>query len=325
MSRINVSANISFPLVECVLNLSEGRDIEKISHVVRIFNSEKNVHVLHQDIGYDVNRTVLTIAGELKHLFFAIEKVISYSASHFNITTHSGTHPRLGILDVIPFIPLVNISSIELERRVKTWSAKVASRFLLPIYYYGRLSSNISHPPLSFFRRGSRTHQEYLLNNILPDTGPAVIHPRLGISCITVREFMIAINFNLQNCNFQRAKEFAAHLRKHRKNMSDLDTTDVRFLAWKLDDLKVIQISTNIYDIQSVTMLELYNYIKKEANNMNLDISGSELIGLAPKAGISRSTQVVEAAKIMGLSSVKPFIEDLHILENQLNTIVWDN
>ena len=325
LSTIKVNPNIAFPLVECVLNLSEGRAIEKISQVVHILNEESNVHVLHQDIGFDVNRTVLTIVGALDNLLDALEKVISYSIGQFNILTHSGTHPRLGILDVIPFIPLANISFRDLERSVITWSRAMSARYKLPFYFYGGLSSNRTNPPLSFFRKGYRLHDQGLFNHIPPDLGPHQLHPELGVSCATVREFMIAINFNLEKCTYSEARKFAAFLRKRRRHSSQLDTSDVRFLAWQLEDLNVIQLSTNIYNIKAVSMLALYNYVKNEARQLGMDVSGSELIGLAPAIGIADSMTIEEAAFTMKLSSVKPFVKEIHILDLRLESILWEN
>ncbi len=308
-------------IIECVINISEGREELKLTRIVDIFQTAENVTLVHQDIGYDANRTVFTLLGEVEAIFFVLEQLINYAQTAFDIRKHEGTHPRIGILDVIPFIPIKGITKETLEKRVKSFFEHVGTNHNLPILYYGSLSKRDNQKNLNQLRR--KKIDQTLGHSLLADCGPQVPHLSLGASCVTVRDFMLAFNINLNTQTLEAPKKLARHLIDLRSTQEGpLDLTQVKFLAWYVDEYKCCQISTNIYDIGAVTMKELYELVQEEARQFNLEICGSELIGMTLWRGITRDISNKEyALSILRLDSVRPFQEETQVLDYFIDLI----
>ncbi len=301
--------------IECVINISEGRDAHKLASIASIFDDADNVTLAHKDIGYDANRTVFTLLGETDNIFKVLEEVIAYAKCAFNIKNHQGTHPRIGVLDVIPFIPIRNISKEDLEKRVRLFCSKIGLDHDLPILYYGSLSTKANQKTLHQLRKKSLA--QTLGKTLVSDCGPQIPHPELGASCVTVRDFMLAYNINLKTQDLVTSKALAQHLLELRRaNQSPRDLSQVKFLAWHVEEYGCCQISTNVYDIEAITMLELYEIVEEEAKAYDIELSGSELIGMAPWYGITRDSQnrndVLEKLK---LNSVRPFRKEEQVID----------
>lgn len=301
--------------IECVINISEGRDASKITQIARIFDSAKGVTLLHKDVGYDANRTVFTLLGEMEAIFIVLEKLIVFAKTAFDIRSHQGTHPRIGILDVIPFIPIAGIKKKTLEKRVKIFSNYISASYDLPILYYGSLSKRQNQKTLNQLRR-KKLHQT-LGKTLMADCGPQEPHLSLGASCVTVRDLMVAYNINLGTKDLVESTRLAKRLIDLRNSKHSVkDLSQVKFLAWYVEEYNCCQISTNIYDINAVTMLELYELVEEEARAFRLELCGSELIGLSPWRGVTRVIRDKEAAlSKLGLDSVRPFHKKKQILE----------
>lgn len=308
-------------LIECVINISEGRDAHKLACLASIINDADNVTLAHKDIGYDANRTVFTLLGETDYMFKVLEEVVAYAKCAFDIKNHQGTHPRIGILDVIPFIPIRNISKEDLEKRVRQFCSKIGLENDLPILYYGSLSTKANQKTLHHLRKKSLALT--LGKTIVSDCGPQVPHPELGASCVSVRDFMLAYNINLKTQDLTTSKALAKHLIELRRvNQSLRDLSQVKFLAWHVEEYGCCQISTNIYDIKAITMLELYDIVEEEAKKYDIELSGSELIGMAPWYGITRDSQDrKEALEKLKLNSVRPFRKEEQVIDYFLEEI----
>lgn len=281
------------------------------------------------DRGYDVNRTVFTIIGIVDDLLLSIKKLISFSEMSFDIKNHVGIHPRIGIVDVIPFIPICNISSADLKIKVREYFKKLAVECRLPIFYYGQMATMPQHTTLAQLRR-KRSKEDLAQDTsaMISDEGPKLFHPRLGASCVTVRDFMVAFNINLDEPDLSQAKDLAKALRNNRSTKKDIDMIDledVRFIAWHMPSFAANQISMNLYNVVDVDLLSLYTYVEKVAASKNIKLTGAELIGITPQSAICKKEQNLDQAiKYMGLDSVKPFTKEEHILEFILPQIVWN-
>jgi len=318
MTKLNFSLEKSY--IECVINISEGRDISRLDQIVSIIHSSDDTILLHKDIGYDANRTVLTILGEVESVLSSIDKLIEYALLTFDIKKHEGSHPRVGILDVIPFIPVRNITKSQLIERISEYCTRIGKNYRLPILYYGALSHKAKQKTLHQLRKQSL--EKTLGLNVISDCGPQAPHPKLGASCVTVRDFMVAYNINLHTSDLKLSKQLAKRLlyiRKNNGNETELDISSVKFLAWYIPAYNCCQISTNIYDISAVSMYELYVFVRAEAHKIGLNVDGSELIGMAPLRAITKEeSEVNNALQTIRLDSVRPFNKDLQILDSFL-------
>lgn len=306
-------------LIECVLNLSEGRDLTKIQEISSLIEVTGGARLLHRDIGWDAHRTVFTILGNVEEVLDAVERVVAYSLKNFDIRKHSGIHPCVGILDVIPFVALQGISPKELRAIVNRFCKYISATYDIPIIAYGELSSNASLMTLAHIRKGGiiKLKKRLLEKEILIDYGLDQAHPSQGVSCVTVRPIMIAFNINIDTQDISKARLIARELRALRK--TDTRITDVRFLAWNMEEYKHCQISTNLYDIHAINMLELMILVGEVAKKYNVELKGSEMIGMVPTYGLSHHEySVEESIKLLGLDSFEIFNRKSRLLDEAL-------
>lgn len=304
------------PIIECVLNLSDGRNRKFLDELYGYLNEVEGCRLAHQDEGYDVNRTVITLIGVTKSIFRAVEIVIIQSLKYLNIQDHQGVHPRVGILDVIPFVPMKGISQEELEDLVKSWSAKMAREYQMPIILYGNMATQVGAITLAQIRKGrlpklkTRIEQE----EISLDYGSEFINSNLGISCVTTRDIMVAFNINLKTEDLNLVKTIAKDLKVLRKY--DRRLKDVRFLAWRMESLGQLQISTNIYDTSAISMMQLFQLVKEVSGKYKVRLNGSELIGLTTVHAMAHhSIETDKAINELGLNSIHPFDKEHRILD----------
>jgi glutamate formiminotransferase len=303
-------------LIECVLNLSEGRDLTKIIEVSSLIEETEGCRLLHRDIGWDAHRSVFTILGGVEDVMNAIEKIIIYSHSYFDIHKHQGVHPCVGIMDVIPFIPMQGITLKELRAIINRFSNYIASTYNISIIAYGELSSNPPLMTLAHIRKGGVLNLQKRLKKeeIKINYGPNQAHDSQGISCVTVRPIMIAFNINVRTQDISITRLIAKDLRALRKRNPRIK--DVRFLAWNMEEYGNCQISMNIYDIHAISMITLMNYVREVTEKYNIELNGSEMIGMSPEFGLSHYEQSMEESIIaLGLDSNKSFFKEDRILD----------
>lgn len=313
------ASNQHIPLIECVLNVSEGRSLATLDMMSECIISTDKITLLHKDVGIDANRTVFSFAGPPNHVLDCVDKLYEIALSQIDMQKHKGAHPRVGALDVIPFVPLKNISKEELRCMVISHATTWSQKYNVPICWYGYMSSTNSQNTLSYLRKGGYENLQNRIDDddIIVDVGPPQIHPSLGLSCVTIRDFMIAYNINLDSKSISMAKEIAKTLRSKRQKLNRIK--DVKFLGWYMDEYNCCQISTNIYDIDAITMIELYKLVTEVAAKFGISTRGSELIGLAPLRAFSRESDNIETCmKALRLDSVRPFQEGQQILEKAL-------
>jgi len=286
-------------MVECVVNISEGRDLDRIEDISDILSRKGKTLLLHRDIGDAANRTVFTIVGQLEGLFAVLEDLIVYARQYLDIKAHTGQHPRCGIIDVIPFIPFDQSEMESVTSQVRPWTQSIAEAYSLPICYYGGL-----HPynrPLSEIRKKARRMSDAEAPGDLVSYGPLRAHDKLGLCCVTVRDFMAAYNIDLSTTDLATAKSLARDLRELRKQQ--IEFSDVKFMAWHLDNYDTCQISTNIYDLRSVSLKKLFKTVSDTAQRYSIRAVGSELIGMIPRWGITEQEDELDSViKDIGLS-----------------------
>ncbi len=308
----------SKPIIEAVINISTARDQKVLDHIDECLSEIKNVKALHTDIGWDADRTVLTLLGEVKGVFEAVVLLYNIAQRWIDMNKYEGNHPAIGSIDVVPFVPVKNIDASTLKEKVILFSQEISQQYDLPIVFYGDLASQTANKNLSFIRKGgfNQLNDRLANQNLQVDTPTASHNDKMGVSCWTVRNFMIAYNVNIDTSDVDIAKGIAQEIRKERKTNEML--ADVKILGWATPNLSCCQISTNIYDLDAATMVDLYLLVTDYAHKYKVRVSGSELIGMAPIKGISKDCtfdNISSKIEALRLDDKGPFEINEKILE----------
>jgi glutamate formiminotransferase len=267
-------------LIECVPNVSEGRDQGVIRQLMLAIRTTVGVELLDWSSDADHNRTVLTYAGEPEPVLKATQALCRTAFRLIDMEEHHGAHPRLGAVDVIPFVPLRGVTTEEavaLARRLGEWIGEQG----VPVYYYEDAATRPERESLADVRHGE---YEGLAARICtpegaPDAGPAVFNARSGASIVGVRFPLLAFNVNLNSGDLSIAKKIAEAVR-----FSGGGYRYVRAMGVALEDRGQVQVSCNITQYEKTPLHRLFESIKSEAAAYGVAVAGCELIGLAPMA-----------------------------------------
>jgi len=314
-------------LIECVPNISEGRDKNKIDAIVRAA-ALRGVKILHVDTGHDANRTVITFAGTPEKVFEAAFALVQKSCELIDMRGHGGAHPRLGAVDVCPFIPLDGATMQDCVDAAKKLAEKVAAELQTPVYLYEEAASSPERKNLAFIRKGGYENLAQKLKELPPDYGPAEMSPaaqKSGALITGARNILIAYNVTLDSDDVGKAKQIAAVLRQNLKA--------VKTLGWAAPRYNAAQVSFNITDYKTTSLYDIYEACKAEADKLALKVKGSEIIGLVPEAALvragkkylsgdgvthSKEQKINAAAAALNLNLHAPFIPAEKIIEYKL-------
>lgn len=271
-------------LVECVPNFSEGRDLVKIDKIVDCFRGRKSLKLLDYSNDIYHNRMVVTVVGETGSVKDAIFNAVGTAISLIDLNIHEGEHPRIGAADVVPFIPISNLSMDETVTLSKEVASEVASRFGLPVYLYENSASAPHRQNLADVRKGQFEGLASKMKDPLwkPDFGPYVPHPTAGAAVIGARNYLIAYNINLNSDDIQIAKAIA---RKVRFSSGGLPCC--KAMGVTIGDGSQVQVSMNLTDFNTTSMFKVFEAVKTEAELLGVSIDCSELIGMVPLKAIT--------------------------------------
>ena len=263
-------------LIESVINISEGRRTEVIADLAEIFRA--GARLLDYSADYCHNRSVFTLAGNADALFETVFAAVCYAVAHIDLRRHQGEHPRIGAVDVIPFIPLGGTrmtDCIDLARRL---GERIGRELAIPVFLYQEAASRQERRNLAEVRRGQFEGLAAKMARPAwqPDFGPAEPHPSFGAVAIGARFFLVAFNLNLATGDLALAKIIAKKIRE-----SDGGLAKVKALAFLVDDRA--QVSINLTDYRQTGLLEVYRAVEEEAARLGIEIANSELIGLLPQ------------------------------------------
>jgi glutamate formiminotransferase len=297
-------------LVECVPNFSEGRRPKIIRAIVESIESVPGILILDHSSDWDHNRTVVTFAGSPDRVIEAAFHSVRVAAEHINLDQHKGTHPRLGAADVVPFVPLQNVSLDECVALARELGQRVGSQLGLPVYLYEAAATRSDRKRLEQVRRGQ---YEALKTAILtdpdrqPDYGTASLTPA-GAVIIGARQPLIAFNVYLETADVTVAKQIATTIRESSGGFPTVKALGM-LVAGRA------QISMNITDYTLTSLDQIVDAIQREAEMQGTAIHHSELIGLAPQQAI-----LDVAAKRLHLDSLR----SEQILETRLYSRLLD-
>jgi glutamate formiminotransferase len=270
-------------LIECVPNFSEGRRLEVVDALAAVVAATPEVHLLDRTSDVDHNRSVLTFAGEAEAVAVAMEAAVEVAITKIDMEQQEGQHPRIGAVDVIPFVPLGETTMDECVDLARRFAAHIAERFELPVYLYAKAAMRSDRVVLADIRK---PQYEGLKSEIShrgrePDFGPARMHPSAGAVAVGARPFLIAFNINLESSDVDLAKRIAHRIRERSGGLPR-----VQALGLYLDDIQRAQVSMNLLD-HSVTPLWLvWETVRGLAADEGVELRESELIGLAPMAAL---------------------------------------
>jgi glutamate formiminotransferase len=270
-------------LVECVPNFSEGRRPEVVDELASTVAAATDVFLLDRTMDRDHNRSVLTFAGPPTAVVDAMEDAVALAVERIDMTTHVGQHPRIGAVDVIPFVPLGDTTMEECIALARTFGKRIAERFQLPVFLYAKAALRPDRVVLSDIRRP----QFEGLRDVIgqpdqgPDFGPATVHPTAGAVAVGARPFLIAYNINLESSDVELAKRIAKLVRE-----SSGGLPRVQALGLYLDDLGVAQVSMNLLDHSVTPIWRVWEAVAEAAGTEGVELRESELIGLCPLAAL---------------------------------------
>jgi glutamate formiminotransferase / 5-formyltetrahydrofolate cyclo-ligase len=268
-------------LVESVPNVSEGRRLEVVDRLAAALESAPGAHLLDRTSDPSHNRSVFTLAGEASAVADALERLVAVALREIDMEQQTGEHPRIGAVDVIPFVPLGDTTLDECIGLARDFGRRIATRFDLPVYLYASAATRPDRVKLADLRRGQYEglRTEIATRGREPDFGPARTHPRGGATCVGARPFLIAWNINLASDDLELARRIA-----HRIRESSGGLPAVQAKAFFIDELGCAQVSMNLLDFARTPLWAAWEMIRAEAAEDGVELAESELIGLAPLA-----------------------------------------
>jgi glutamate formiminotransferase len=285
-------AGLSERLVESVPNVSEGRRLDAVDRMAAAIGSVDGVHLLDRTSDASHNRSVFTIAGPAGGVSEALERLVASAVREIDMEDHAGEHPRIGAVDVIPFVPLGDTTMDETVELARAFAARIAERFDLPVYLYAEAAQRSDRVKLADVRRGQYEGLKVEISNRgrEPDLGPSRMHPSAGAVAVGARPFLIAYNINLDTPDVDLAKRIARRIRESGGGLPRLQAN-----GFFIDELQRAQVSMNILDFRVTPLWRVWEAVRSEAAEDGIELYESELIGLAPLAAFLDVADHVEA------------------------------
>ena len=270
-------------ILECVPNFSEGRDLEKVEKIVDAFRGRQGVKLLDYSSDGDHNRTVVTAIGEPEALRDAVVDAVGLAVDLIDMTKHEGQHPRMGCVDVIPFIPVRGCSVDDADRIAKEVAEIASNRFGQPFFLYENSASAPHRKDLSDIRKGQFEGMAQKMTDPLwrPDFGPDTIHPTGGATAIGARPPLVAYNVNLATSDVGIAAKIAGVVRNAGGGLRHC-----KALGVMLEDRNIAQVSMNLTDFSKTALYRAFEMVKMEARRFGVGVVGSEVVGLVPMAAL---------------------------------------
>lgn len=266
-------------IIECVPNFSEGRDLNKVEKILDCFRGKQDVKLLDYSSDEDHNRSVVTIVGEPEALKAVIVEAIGKAIELIDLTKHEGQHPRMGAVDVIPFIPIKNVTVDEADKLAKEVAKEASEKFGLPFFLYEKSATATHRENLANIRKGQFEGMAEKMKDDMwkPDFGPNTIHPTAGVTAIGSRMPLVAYNINLSTNNLDIATKIAKQVRHLSGGFRY-----VKALGIELEDRGIVQVSMNLTDYTKTSIYRVFETVKMEAARYGVNIVGSEIVGLVP-------------------------------------------
>jgi glutamate formiminotransferase/formiminotetrahydrofolate cyclodeaminase len=343
---------MSQKLLECVPNFSEGRNQEIIDQIAGAISAVSGVELLDVDPGKATNRTVMTFVGEPEKVVEAAFQAIKLARQLIDMRHHKGEHPRFGATDVCPLVPVSGISMEEAVEWARVLGKRVGEELNFPVFLYESAASAPHRRNLASVRSGEYEGLEAKLRQPewQPDFGPAEFVPKTGTIAIGARDFLIAVNYNLNTTSVRRANSVSFDVREAGRLTKEKDpkTGEVveirtpgklkaaKAIGWYIEEYGIAQVSMNLTDIQTTPLHVAFDAVNESAFSRGMRVTGTEIVGMVPlrvltdagkhflkkqnrSVGLPDQELIKIAVKSMGLDDLCPFEPNQKIIEYKLS------
>ena len=275
-------------IVECIPNFSEGRDLDKVETIVNVFRGVNGVKLLDYSSDADHNRTVVTVVGEPEALENAIINMAEKVYENIDMSKHSGGHPRMGALDVVPFVPIDGVTMEECVELANRVGKVIGERFNIPVYLYEKAATASHRENLASVRKGQYEgfFEKIKEGKWAPDYGPSEVNVKGGCVAIGARQPLVAFNVNLGTNDLSIADTIAKTVRHIGGGLRF-----VKAMGVSLEDRNIVQVSMNLVNYEKTAVYRAFEMIKMEAKRYGVPVIGSEVIGLVPMAALISSAE----------------------------------
>lgn len=272
-------------IVQCVPNFSEGKDLAKVEEIVSVIKNKPGYKLISYEPDPNYNRTVVTLVGDPEAIYEAVIALVAKTTELIDLTKHHGEHPRMGAMDVIPFVPIHGITMQECVEIARKLGSELAERFNIPIFLYEEAATCSERVNLADIRRGEFEGMAKKLKNAKwqPDFGQN-LHPTAGVIAVGARFPLIAYNINLGTADISIANAIAKTIRH-----SSGGFRYIKAGAAALEDKGIVQVTMNITNYQKTSVYRVFEAVKIEAKRYGVPILGSEIIGLIPLEALTQS------------------------------------
>jgi glutamate formiminotransferase len=271
-------------IIECIPNISEGRRPDIVNAIAdAAASSAPGVRLLNVSSDPAHHRSVITLAGDAAGLKQAVLTLFDRTLAEVDLTRHQGEHPRLGAVDVVPFVPIQGVTMADCVALAREVGAEVAARFRVPVYLYEEAATTSARRNLEDIRRGEfeGLAAKMAAAEWRPDFGPSVPHPTAGATVIGARMPLIAYNINLATDRVEVAKKIASAVRH-----SSGGLRFVKAMGVLLDDRHIAQVSMNLTNFEKTPISRVFEFVKREAARYGVTVLESEVVGLVPQAAL---------------------------------------
>ena len=333
-------------IIECVPNFSEGRNEELFNSIKNVLSTIPDVKLLNLEPDEDYNRVVVTLAGNEDSIIEGAIASCKTAAEIIDMTKHKGEHPRLGAIDVVPFVPVKNTTMEECVKISEIFGERIARELDVPVYLYEYAARNPQRANLSSIRKGEYEGLETKLKDPdwKPDFGECKFNAKLGAIVTGARFFLVAYNVNIKSTDIKISREIAETLRESGKAKRDSQGNvmkengktinipgrlkNVKGMGVSLEKYNITQVSMNLTNYNITAIHTAFEEVKREANQLGAEVDGSEIVGLVPLDALLQAGRYYSegekndeeelvnlAIKRLGLSSLNPFDKRQKIID----------
>lgn len=266
-------------VVQCLPNFSEGRDLFKIEKIVNVFRRREGVKLIDYDNHVDFNRTIVVLIGEPYRVMDAVLEAIGVAIENIDMRLHKGQHPRIGAVDVVPFIPLKNISMLETVQLSREFGKEAGEKYKVPIFLYEKSASRPERENLANIRRGQYEGMMEKIKRIewKPDFGPSELNITAGATAVGARMPLIAFNIMLNTKDKAIADNISRNIR-----CSGGGLRFCKAISVKNYSKEFMYISINMTDYNKTSLYTVFEMVKGEAKRFGVSIVSSEIVGTVP-------------------------------------------
>jgi len=274
------------PLVECVPNFSEGLKAETVQRIADTIRWVDSTCVLDTHLDPDHNRSVITFVAPPDKIVAAALKAVARATDLIDMRQHKGEHPRLGATDVLPFVPVRDVTMEECVQLAHQAGRRIAAELSIPVYFYEQAALRPERKNLEDVRRGALERLRKEIATVQarePDVGPRLTHETAGAIAVGARQFLIAFNVVLKSPDITIARQIAKTIRFRHGGLPFL-----KALGFQLHSRGFVQVSMNLVNYEVTGMTEAYEAVEREANRIGVKIESAEIVGLVPEAALDR-------------------------------------